>query len=177
MRLHWNAIAPLGLAIMAAATVAAPTSAQDRPLDGTYTYLEAESDPIKPAIERAVARMNFITRPVARGRLTKTNSPYQSLSIRQSNSQISIVTDQRAPIVSPGDGSPIKWTREDGEVFDVTTRWVGGTLEQTFVADDGQRKNVYALGADGSTLEMRVTVTSPRLAQPLTYTLRYRRQS
>lgn len=177
MRLHSNAIASLGLAFMAVAVLGTPVSAQDRPLDGSYTYVEAESDAIKPAIERAVARMNFITRPIARGRLTRTNQPYQSLTIRQSDGQISIITDQRAPIVSPADGSPVKWTREDGEVFDVTTRRAGGGLEQTFIAEDGQRRNVYVLGADGSTLEMRVTVTSPRLAQPLTYTLRYRRGS
>jgi hypothetical protein len=177
MRRHRNAIAPIGLAFLAAAAVAGPAPAQERALDGTYTYLEAESDPIRPAIDRAVARMNFITRPIARGRLTKTNTPYRTLTIGRAEGNISIVTDQRAPIVSPPDGSPIKWTREDGEVFDVTTRWVEGALEQTFVAEDGQRKNVYVLAADGSTLEMRVTVTSPRLAEPVSYTLRYRRQS
>ena len=64
----------------------------------------------------------------------------------------------------------------DGEVIDLTTRWVDETLEQTFIAEDGQRKNVFALSPDGGTLEMQVTVTSPRLAAPLTYTLRYRRQ-
>lgn len=175
MRLHWNAIAPLGLALLA--TTAAPAQSQNPSLDGTYSYVEADSDPIKPAIEQVIADMNFITRPIARGRLTKTNAPYQTLSLRESAGQVTIVTDQRAPIVSPSDGSPIKWTREDGEVFDVTTRWAGGALEQTFIADDGQRKNVYSLAADGNTLEMHVTVTSPRLELPLTYTLRYRRQT
>lgn len=179
MRLHRNAITPIGLVCLAVMALARPLTAgaQERSLDGTYTYLEAESDQIKPAIERAVARMNFITRPIARGRLTKTNTPYQTITIGRSDGNVSIVTDARAPIISPPDGTPIKWTREDGEVFDVTTRWVEGALEQTFSAEDGQRKNVYVLGADGSRLEMRVTVTSPRLAQPLTYTLRYRRQS
>jgi hypothetical protein len=174
MRLQWNAILPLGLTLLAAAATSA--ASQNPALTGTYTYVEAESDAIKPAIEQAVREMNFITRPIARGRLTRTNEPYQSLTIQQSGSQVTIVRDEMAPIVATADGNPIEWTREDGEVLDLTTRWVDETLEQTFIADDGQRKNVFALGPDGGTLEMHVTVTSPRLAAPLTYTLRFRRQ-
>lgn len=175
MRIHRNAIAPLGLLMMAASAL--PAASQVPSLNGTYTYVAAESDAIKPAIEQAVAKMNFITRPIARGRLTKTNTPYQSVDIRETDAQVTIVTDSRAPIVAPADGTPVKWTREDGELFDVTIRRVNGALEQTFIAEDGQRKNVYVLGADGNSLEMHVTVSSPRLAKPLTYTLRYRRQS
>lgn len=174
MRLQWNAILPLGITLLAAA--ATPAVSQNPALAGSYTYVEAESDAIKPAIEQAVAKMNFITRPIARGRLTRTNEPYRSLTIQQSGSQVTIVRDDTAPIVAPTDGNPIKWTREDGEVLDLTTRWADDTLEQTFIAEDGQRKNVFALSPDGGTLEMHVTVTSPRLAAPLTYTLRYRRQ-
>lgn len=175
MRLQWNAIAPLGLALLAAS--ASPLLAQDRSLAGTYTYVEAESDAIRPAIDQAVAKMNFITRPIARGRLSKTNQPYHTLTIRSSGSEVTIVRDDLPAIVAPADGNPIKWRREDGEVLDLTTRWADGALEQTFIAEDGQRKNVFALAPDGNTLEMRVTVTSPRLAAPLTYTLRYRRDS
>lgn len=175
MRIHRNAIVPLGLLMMAASAL--PAASQTPSLNGTYTYVAAESDAIKPAIELAVAKMNFITRPIARGRLTKTNTPYQSVEIRESDAEVAIAADSRAPIVAPADGTPVKWTREDGELFDVTIRRVNGTLEQTFIAEDGQRKNVYMLGPDGKTLEMHVTVSSPRLAQPLTYTLRYRRQS
>lgn len=174
MRLHWNAIAPLAVTLLCAAGGAA--SAQAPALPGTYTYLEAESDPIRPAIEQAVARMNFITRPIARGRLTRTNQPYGTITIDTQGDQVTIVTDERAPIVATSDGNPMKWTREDGEVLDVTTRWLDGDLEQTYIAEDGQRKNVFTLSPDGNTLAMLVTVTSPRLSAPLTYTLRYRRQ-
>jgi hypothetical protein len=174
MRLQWNAIAPLGFVLLAAS--AAPALSQSPSLAGTYAYVEADSDPIKPAIEQAVAKMNFITRPIARGRLTRTNEAYRTLTISHTGPEVTIVRDAMAPIVAPADGNPIKWTREDGEVLDLTTRWVDGSLEQTFIAEDGQRKNVFALSPDGNRLEMRVTVTSPRLAAPLTYTLRYRRQ-
>ncbi len=174
MRLQWNAILPLGLLVLASA--ATPAVSQNPALTGSYTYVEAESDDIKAAIEQAVAKMNFITRPIARGRLTRTNEPYRTLTIQQSGSQVTIIRDEMAPIVAAPDGNPIKWTREDGEVLDLTTQWVDETLDQTFIADDGQRKNVFTLSPDGGTLEMHVTVTSPRLSAPLTYTLRFRRQ-
>ena len=174
MRLQWNAIAPVAFAVAFAA--ATPSAAQNPALTGSYAYVEAESDAIRPAIEKAVADMNFITRPIARGRLVRTKEPYCRITIQQSGSQVTITTDDRAPIVAHSDGNPMKWIREDGEVMDLTTAWANASLEQTFIAEDGQRKNVFELSPDGNTLQMHVTVTSPRLAAPLTYTLRYRRQ-
>ena len=173
MRYHLNAIA-----FLAAFLLGTPgaTEAQNPALAGSYVYDEEASDPIRPAIEAAIASMNFITRPVARGRLTRTNEPYSAITISQTGNEISIITDDRAPIVARADGNPMRWQREDGEVLDLTTRWNGPTLEQVFVAEDGQRINAYSLGADGEMLELAVTVTSPRLAAPLTYTLRFRRR-
>ena len=162
-----------GLLLGAAGTLGAQTTPAS--LAGTYRYAAQESDNINQAIEAAVARMNFVTRPVARGRLKKTNSAYQTISIAHSPQEVRIVTDQRAPIVTPANGTPIDWTREDGEKFKVSTAWQNGALEQTFRADDGQRVNHYSLSPDGNTLSMRVTVTSPRLSRPLVYTLRYHR--
>ncbi|HEX6926863.1 MAG TPA: hypothetical protein VF167_15680 [Longimicrobiaceae bacterium] len=173
MRLHRHAIAALGFALVAGSAL--PAAAQNPDLTGTFALVEAESDDVKAAIEQAVRGMNFITRPIARGRLTRTNVPYRTIRIEQSGDQVTIVTDER-PIVATADGNPMKWTREDGEVLDLTTRWADGALEQTFVADDGQRTNTFTLSADGGTLEMRVVVASPRLDRPVEYTLRYRRQ-
>ena len=177
MRLHRSAITPLVLFVLAILTLPLSTAqAQTPALEGDYLYLEAESDPIGEAIEAAVSGMNFITRPIARGRLTRTNEPYQRVSIRLGSDEVTVTMDDREPIVARPDGNPMKWTREDGEVLDLTTRWVDGALEQTFVAEDGQRANRFVLSPDGDRMEHHVTVTSPRLAQPLTYLLRYARQ-
>ena len=177
MRLQRSAIAPVALFVLA--VIAFPIStaqAQTPALEGDYRYLEAESDAIGEAIEAAIARMNFITRPIARGRLTRTNEPYQRVSIRLGTDEVTVTMDDREPIVARPDGNPMKWTREDGEVLDLTTRWVNGALEQTFVAEDGQRANRFVLSPGGDRMELHVTVTSPRLAQPLTYVLRYARE-
>jgi hypothetical protein len=165
-----------GLALFAVFAVhAAEAQAQATPVQGTFAYVEEGSDNVAAAINQAVARMNFVTRPVARGRLTKTNQPYRTVVITQNGGEVSVATDGRPAIVNRANGPAVKWTREDGEVFDVSTAVTGSRVEQTFKADDGQRVNTFTLSPDGQTMTMRVTITSPRLAEPLVYSLRYRR--
>lgn len=153
------------------ASAQAPVSS----MQGTFTYTAQGSDDVSKAIEAVVRQMNFVKRPIARGRLTKTNQPYRSVTITHNASNVSIVTDNRPAIVTPANGSPIKWRREDGEMFDVSTEWENGTLEQTFVAGDGKRVNSFVLSPDGNTLTMTVTVSSPQLPKPLVYKLNFRR--
>jgi len=157
--------------------VPAHARAQSAAFNGTFAYDASASESIDRAIEQGVAKMNFITRPVARGRLKKTNEPYKTITIAQTPTQVSITTDNRAAIVTPANGTAIKWKREDGEVLDVHTAWAEGKLVQEFDAEDGKRVNTYTLSGDGNTLTMHVTVSSPRLPQPVTYTLVYRRQA
>ncbi|HEX5520961.1 MAG TPA: hypothetical protein VFX29_04660 [Longimicrobiaceae bacterium] len=159
--------------------LAVPTHvrAQSAAFNGTFTYDAAASDDINKAIEQGIAKMNFITRPVARGRLKKTNEPYKKIVIAQTPSEVSITTDNRAAIVTPANGTAIKWKREDGEVLDVHTAWADGKLVQEFDAEDGKRINSYTISGDGNTLTMHVTVSSPRLPKPITYNLVYRRQA
>lgn len=170
-------ISALFAALLALALVApAPGSAQGAAsLNGTFTYDSGASDNINSAIDAAVRDMNFALRPIARGRLRKTNQPYKRLTISHNAQQVSVVTDDRRPIVSPANGTPVDWTREDGEKLKVSTEWENGTLEQTFKAEDGQRVNAYTMSADGRTLTMNVVITSPRLKKPLTYKMIYRK--
>lgn len=176
MRLKLSSIALVAAALVAMPASVSSVQAQNARLQGTFTYDAASSDDINQAIESAISRMNFVTRPIARGRLRKTNQPYRTIRLSFTPSQISVITDTRDPIVSPANGTPIKWTREDGEVLDVATSWRGGAIEQSFTAEDGKRVNSYSLSADGDVMTMHVTITSPRLAAPLRYNLRYRRQ-
>jgi hypothetical protein len=169
-------IAPLFCALALALAAALPASAQQASLKGTWRYDASASDNVAQAINTAVQRMNFVTRPIARGRLTRTNQPYQRVTVDFSSSQVTVTTDGRDPIVSPANGTPIKWTREDKEVLDVSTEWENGVLEQTFKAEDGQRVNRYSVDAQGR-MVMEVTITSPRLPRPLTYKLIYNRAS
>ncbi len=144
-------------------------------MQGTFTLDPSASEDVNQAIDRAVGRMNVMKKPIARSRLKKTNQPYQQLMIAQTRSEVTITADNRKPVVTPLGGTPIKWMREDGEIFDVSTRWEDDKLEQTFKAEDGQRVNTFTLSPDGNVLTMDVRVTSPRLSRPLFYTLVFRK--
>ncbi|HYJ80189.1 MAG TPA: hypothetical protein VEW03_11330 [Longimicrobiaceae bacterium] len=170
-------IAPFLCALALAAALPVAAQAQESSMRGTFTLNAQASDNINQRIEEAVRRMNFVTRPIARGRLRRTNQPYQRVVIAYTPQQVTTTFDQRAAISSPGNGTPIKWTREDGEVLDLSTEWENGKLEQTFRAEDGQRVNTYTISADGNTLTIDVRVTSPRLSAPLTYKMVFNRAS
>jgi hypothetical protein len=151
-------------------------SAQAPDLPGAYDYVQERSDNVDAAIEAAVARVNFLVRSVARGRLKKTNQPYRRISLAVDGDTAVVTFDDKAAVRTPLDGSPIKWTRDDGEVFDVSTSWRGTTLVQTFAAEDGKRVNEFSQEAGAEHLALKVTVESGRLKQPLTYQLYYRRR-
>jgi hypothetical protein len=74
----------------------------------------------------------------------------------------------------PADGRTVKWTRDDGESFDVSAQWQTSQLTQTFNAEDGKRLNTFRLGANGA-LILEVTITSAQLPKPVKYSLNYRR--
>jgi hypothetical protein len=149
--------------------------AEDPSWVGVFVNDEQSDAGVQKAIEAAVADMNFITRPVARSRLKKTNSLAHRITITREADTITVRFDERKPAVMPTDGSAIKWTSEDGEEYDVTARVENARLMQTFKAEDGQRVNSFTTEEDGQRLTLGVQVTSPRLPKPLTYAVRYRR--
>ena len=156
------------------ASLAAAAHADAPSLQGTFLNEQQSAKTIETAIEAAVAKMNFIKRPIARSRLKKTNEAHRRLEIGIGRSEINVAFDGHKPVQMPADGSTIRWTREDGETFDVNAAWDGDRLVQTFKAEDGTRANAFSVSADGR-LTLQVTLTSPQLDQPLVYTLTFSR--
>jgi hypothetical protein len=161
------------LTLVAALALPAASHAQESSMRGTWAINRQGSDDVNRAIETAVARMSFITRPIARGRLRRTNPVYNRVVVNFTPQQVSTTFDQRHAIESPANGQPIKWTREDGERLDLSTEWQQGRLVQTFRAEDGSRTNTYVVSPDGHTLTLHVVIRSPKLPQPLEYKLVY----
>lgn len=149
--------------------------AQSTDLQGTFQLIADQSADIEAAIETAIAKMNFVKRPFVRNRLKKTNTAYQRIHIARLANAIELTFDQRKPLRVPTNGAPVKWTREDGEVFDVSAQWQGTQLTQTYQAEDGMRVNTFRLSPDGRTLSLEVAVSSGQLPQAVKYTLAYRR--
>lgn len=171
MRTRWLLTALAGLALLAPEIA----SAQTPNLAGSWVRHAEGSDDINEKINEATARMNIAMRGIGRSRLRKTNAPYQRVTIAYNPQQVTIATDGRAAIQTPGNGTPIRWKREDGEMLNVSTEWKNTVLEQTFAAEDGKRVNRYTLSGDGRMMTLEVTITSPRLPQPLVYRQMYHR--
>lgn len=155
--------------------IAAFGAAADEPsgLSGTYKSVSDRGNDISQAIDAAVEKMNFIKRPIARGRLSRTNFAYKEIRIDLGATEAEITYDTQAPIRMPLSGEAIKWKRADGEVFDVSAKLQGGKLVQTYKAEDGMRVNTFSKDATG-TLLLNVEVSSEQLPQPVKYTLEYR---
>lgn len=156
--------------------VALTVHAEEPQWVGVFENPEQSQEGIEAAIETAVAKMNFITRPIARSRLKKTNPAYERIVIERTPAVIRVQFDDRKPIEMPADGSSVKWTRDDGEVFDVSAEPGEEELRQTFKAEDGERINTFSANAAGQ-MTMETQVSSPQLKAPVIYTLLYERKS
>ena len=143
-------------------------------IDGAYTIDAALSDDIPAAIERSVAKLNFLIRPIARSRLKKINPAYRQIAIARAPGEVLVTFDARQPIRMPDNGAAIDWTREDGEKFKLKCDWRETSLIQIFVAEDGQRRNEFALMPD-ATMVLHVVLDSESLKESLRYKLVYRR--
>jgi hypothetical protein len=155
----------------------APNARADNPaLPGVYFNDQQNAAAIGTAIDTAIEKMNFIKRPIARSRLKKTNAAHHRVTIGLTAQEISVAFDGNQPVRMPADGRTAKWTREDGEVFDVAARWTDDRLVQSFKAPDGERINTFTLGPDGRALEVQVEVKSPQLPEPVRYALTFVRQ-
>ena len=174
-------LSTLALAFLLPMAVLAQQTSQIR---GTWTLNRSQSDDINVKINESISRMNVLVRQIARPRLRATNTPYPQLVISYGDN-VRVDMQGRPSVQSPANGQPVLWHREtgrtcpqvDGDCVRVTTEWQSGRLRQRFEAEDGVRENLYSVSADGNTLTMAVTITSPRLPQPLTYRLVYDRAS
>jgi hypothetical protein len=159
---------PLLFSLLATLSLAA----QDVAFNGVWKH--ASDSGIAAAIEDTVKDMNFIKRPIARGRLKDTNPAYQKVTMTLGAQEISIQYDARNPIKTPANGTAVPWTREDGKTFQVTAKVDGTRLVQTFKNDEGERTNLWQLGPDGK-LTLSATVKSHSLPKPLSYTITFTR--
>jgi hypothetical protein len=148
-------------------------SAQEPSLSGTWT--QAKADDIAAAINVTVADMNFIKRPIARGRLAKLNPAYKKVMIAISDKEVLVKFDERDAIHMLPGGKASPWTREDGDKFMVAAQVGKDQMIQTFKNDEGERTNVFKLSPDGKSLTLTATVKSPQLPKPLTYTITFGR--
>ncbi|MBC8168027.1 MAG: hypothetical protein H7Y20_19435 [Bryobacteraceae bacterium] len=141
---------------------------------GTWRLNPSASDNIDKAIEEAIAPMNFIARPIARGRLKSRNAPFPTVSIKLEGSGVRVAHEAGLTASYPGPGSTVRTTAPDGT--DVHTRFTTDpVLVFTYEADSGKREDRYELSGDNSAVTIFVRLTSPKLPRPVAYKLVFNR--
>lgn len=153
-----------------------PTPApQPHSLAGSYTLNDpaAATKTVNEAIEATVKDVGWLFRGLARDKLKEKNLPLpQKIILSYTANEVTVTTDTSGTIETPVDGTVVTRTIL-GEKLKVSTKWRDGNLERTFKGAGGERVNTYSLSDNGNTLNMQVTVTSPRLRRALTYRLVY----
>ena len=141
---------------------------------GTYAIARDHRAEIEAAIDVSVAKMNALIRSIARKRLRDDNVAYERVRILRSATDIEITFDDRKPIRMPVDGAPVQVVNEHGDKSAVTAQTEPARLVQTYKGRDGTRVNTFRWDAEKAVLYLDVHTSSPRLPQPVQYTLEYR---
>lgn len=174
--MSWTRRRATRLALSFAVVVWGQTGPSIDHLTGRYRALPAKSDSVEAAIERGIASMSFVARPVARGMLRKRNGVPAEIGISRQGDQLRMERPGRPTITGSWDGRPIAYTPPDGEKTQVSYKLVGGgALEESFVAKDGSRTNTFEWSAKDALLYLRVRLTGERLPKPIEYRLAYER--
>lgn len=175
---HWALSAAIGAAI----STSSSASPAQRLISGVYVLDRGQSDNVHQAIESAIAGLSSATRPLARARLRKSNTPSEGFRISSSAGRFSIKDDDKPLIVVWISGEPTKWKLLDGQVFDVSAKADGEAVSLTFRAANSEPTTVWANSerttvyrSMGQELVAETTIIGPQLSTPIRYKLVYNR--
>lgn len=149
------------------------SSGPDR-FNGTWRFNGSASSgrqTIEAAVERAIDGMNFITQPIARGRLRDKNPLVRRIEINLAPPNCRVVFDGSRTYR----GNLNAWTPHtfDGDTVRVQFRHREDSIVQMFRTDSGSRRNVYRLLPNGR-MRLEVTVQAGSLPRAMSYRLTYR---
>lgn len=143
------------------------------PFKGTWRLIPESASAIKPAIDRSVAKMNFLIRGVARSRLTARNPASPEIEVRREPNQLHLRIEGFTNRPHPLNGETWRRRTQDGEVDIQLIRLPDGFATR-YTNNDGSRENRFEI--KDAILHMHVTITSRYLTEPVRYTLRYQLQ-
>jgi hypothetical protein len=146
--------------------------------DGRYVYriTREESDDVRAAIERSIAHMSFIIRPIARHRLARTNRVPAYVAFTVRNDTLVVAFEKANPIVTPLDGNFVPWVSGvSEEIYRVRVTSAADTLHQLISASDGWRADDFIFSDGGRRVELHVTLKADLLPKPVVYGLVFER--
>ncbi len=167
-------------ALLIAAALGAPATAQSPALSGTWRL---QGDPasaqaaIQHSVEPALAALAPDIQRLARARVAETTWVPSTITIAATPARISVAyagAENRTFDTAPG--QPQNVYSRSGVRAQLTQSYLpNGSIQQQFVAMDGQQFNVLAPDAGGHTLYLDVTMRSPRFSQEIRFRLTYQR--
>lgn len=143
---------------------------------GTFKFAGSTNEEAarRAAIDKGIETLFFAIKGIARSRLTSGTKIDPWVAFTLDGTRIRVRTPSGTEAVSREDGVATDYV-SDGERTKLS-QWIHeGKVMQAFVADEGRRLNEWTLSPDGTTLSVKVTVSSAKLSHPVVYTLTYRR--
>ena len=142
--------------------------------DGEWTLAVSQSDKLEERIDEHVKDLNFALRLFWKKKLQAACKEFNKLDILAGES-FSVTMGRERPIDTPADGTESDWKRSDDKVFKATLTQDGRTMVQTVSGDGYTLKYVYSMRKDGNSLALQVTYTHPKLDNPFSYKLVFKR--
>jgi len=172
---------PCLLALPLAAQKAKPAPKTEEPerdarvdWDGEWTLQASQSDKIDEQIDAHVKELNFALKLYWKKKLQSACREFNKLDIL-AGATFSVTLGKERPIDTPADGTENDWKRSDDAVFKATLTKNGPTMVQTLVGDGYTLKHVYSMRKDGRSLALQVTYSHPKLDNPFSYKLVFKR--
>ncbi|MCA9534407.1 MAG: hypothetical protein KC593_12030 [Myxococcales bacterium] len=132
---------------------------------------------IGSAVDAGIESMGPLVERIARRRILASNPPFQTLRIELDANELTVEFVGARRYRAPLGGAAATHRGPDGTEVRVSFRLRNGRLVERIEADEGFSTNTYTLSDDARQLSLRSTMESDRLPAPITYTLRFRRES
>jgi hypothetical protein len=142
--------------------------------DGEWTLHASQSDKIDEQIEAHLKDLNFAMKLFWKRKLQSACRSFNKLDILAGDS-FSVTMGKERPIDTPADGTEADWKRSDDEKFKATLTRNGPTMIQTLTGDGYTLKHVYSMRKDGNSMALQVTYSHPKLDNPFSYKLVFKR--
>lgn len=142
--------------------------------DGEWSLHASQSDKIDEQIEAHLKDQNFAMKLYWKKKLQTACRSFSKLDILAGDG-FSVTMGKERPIDTPSDGTESDWKRSDDEKFKATLTRNGPTMIQTLTGDGFTLKQVYSMRKDGNSLALQVTYTHPKLDNPFSYKLVFKR--
>jgi hypothetical protein len=125
-------------------------------------------------VEKAVAPMSFLIRPIARSRIGRAVVFCGEYQLALDATQMSVTCDALPPIRRKLDNSEGELAVGGGDPVDVRVSVAQDSLTLRFIAPEGERMTTYRFDGSGG-MEISVRVGSSQMEKPLEWKIRYRR--